>query len=221
MQNIPRFLLPSIVGISVYMTIHKFFTEKVEGFPKDLQKDVKHIKGVSRIALAKGIAKKLLENKALKFGLLSVFATVGIQHGIEALLVEYVFKRLCTQKTGCELTILCDIIREHELDLHTKAMELLIVSNRLGREEKVCLLKIKLDCIINGECGEEKRFLLMSILAILLTCTISGVGGLALVLEALLRLFQEGKISRSMYKYALKVLAKRWGAEVPVEHLLA
>jgi hypothetical protein len=61
----------------------------------------------------------------------------------------------------------------------------------------------------------------MAILAAILTFTISGVSGLALILEALYRLFQEGKISKAVYKQMIKALAKRWGGNaVPVEHLV-
>ena len=61
----------------------------------------------------------------------------------------------------------------------------------------------------------------MAIVAAVLTFTVSGVDGLTLLLEALYRLFQEGKISKGLYKQILKALAKRWGGEaVPIEHFL-
>ena len=222
MTSISKLLLPTIVGISVYIIINKFFPEEVEVFQRDPQK---YVRGGSqtKLLLAKRIAKKLLKDKALKLALLSIFTTAGIQYfqsEIEALLVDDVFKHLCVQKVDGKLKIVCDIIQEHELNLHTKSMKALIVSNNLGREEKICLLKIKLDFIINGECAGKRRFLVMAILGAIITFTVSGVGGLALILEALYRLFQEGKISKSLYKQILKVLAKRWGAGMPVEHFL-
>ena len=164
-----------------------------------------------------------MKDKALKIAILSVFATAGIQHfqsEIEALLVEDVFKHICVQNIDGELKVVCDIIQQHELNLDTKSMKALIVSNNLGREEKISLLKIKLDFMINGECGGKRRFLVMAILSAVVSFTVSGVGGLALILEALYRLFQEGKISRALYKQIVKALAKRWGAKVPVEHFL-
>ena len=51
---------------------------------------------------------------------------------------------------------------------------------------------------------------MMTLLGIILTFTISGVGGLVLVLEALYRLFQEGKISKAVYTQVVKALSKRW-----------
>jgi len=43
----------------------------------------------------------------------------------------------------------------------------------------------------------------------LITVCVSGVGGLALFLEALYRLFQEGKISRALYEQVLKIVTKQ------------
>lgn len=61
----------------------------------------------------------------------------------------------------------------------------------------------------------------MAIVAAVLTFTISGVGGLALILEALYRLFQEGRISKALYKQILKALARKWGGtNVPIDHFL-
>jgi hypothetical protein len=51
-----------------------------------------------------------------------------------------------------------------------------------------------------------------------MTVCVSGVGGLALFLEALYRLFQEGKISRALYEQILKAVAKKWG-KVSIKHL--
>ncbi len=219
MASISKILLPTIVGIIVYILISKLLPGEVEVFQGDPPKDVRG----GQIELAKRITKKLLNNNVLKLTLLSVFATAGIQYfqsEIEALLVDDVFKHLCGQKVDGELKVVCGIIQEHELDLHTKSMRSLIISNNLGREEKIALLKIKLDFIINGECVGKRKFLVTAILAIIITVTVSGVGGLAMILEALRQLFEEGKISKALYKQLVKILAKKWGAKIPIEHFI-
>lgn len=159
-----------------------------------------------------------MTNKALKIAICSVFATAGFQHfhsEIESLLVEEVFQKICFKKIDGKLKVVCDIIKDHELDLHSKAMKELIVSQSITREDKVKLLKIKLDYIINGECAGKKRFFIILIIAALITISVLGVGGLSLFLEALYRLFQEGKISRALYEVILRNLKE----EVPIEHL--
>ena len=65
-----------------------------------------------------------------------------------------------------------------------------MLCNSLSDEHKISLLKIKLDFILNVECTGKFRFLIMAIIAAILTFTTSGVGGLALILEALYRFFQ-------------------------------
>lgn len=119
------------------------------------------------------------------------------------------------------LKIVCDIVKEHDLHLHTKTMREIIVSKNLSDEHKISLLKIKLDFIINVECMGKIRFLVRAILAAIRIFTISDVGGLVIILEALYRLFQERKISKVVYTQIVKALAKRCrGSTVPVEHLL-
>ena len=217
--NISKVLLPSIVGVSVYIIINRLFPEKVKGFEKGLRGG-----SGSNINLVKEIVKKILKDKALKIALLSIFATAGIQHfqsEIETLLTDEVFKHICIRDVDGQLKVVCNIIQEHDLNLHAKSIKSLIVSNELTQEQKISLLKIKLDFIINGECGGKTRFLVVAIIGAVLTFTISGVGGLALILEALYRLFQEGRLGKALYKQILKALARKWGAKnVPIEHLL-
>jgi hypothetical protein len=95
--NISKILLPSIVGISVYLIINKLFPEKVESLEKEPMKD---LRGGNQIRLVHQITKKLLTNKALKIALISIFAKAGVQHfqsEIEALLVDDIFKKLCNK----------------------------------------------------------------------------------------------------------------------------
>ena len=103
---------------------------------------------------------------------------------------------------------MCDIVTD--LDLHSESdiVKELIISKKLTNDQKISLLKIKLDSIINGGCSGMSRFLVLTIIGGMLCFTISGVGGLALILEALYRLFQEGKISKALYELIKKALLK-------------
>ena len=222
MKNISKLLLPSIVGVSVYLIVNKFFPEKIKSFDEDPLTNLRG--GDGTIKIFSKIVKKILTDRSLKTGLLALFGTTAFQYfqaEIEALLIDDVFNHICVRDVEGDLKIVCDIVKEHDLHLHTKTMREIIVSKNMSDKHKISLLKIKLDFIINGECGGKIRFLVMAILASILTFTISGVGGLALILKALYRLFQEGKISKAVYTQIVKALAKRWGGSaVPVEHLL-
>ncbi len=198
--------MPSIVGVTVYIIVNRLFPEKVKKDP------LKGLRGGGKANLVKEIVKKILKDRALKIAILSIVATAGIQHfqsEIETLLIDDVFNHICIRDVDGELKIVCDIVQEHGLNLHAKSIKSLIVSNDLTPEQKISLLKIRLDFIINGECmGKTRfRFLVVAILGAVLAFTISGVGGLALILEALYRLFQEGKIGKALYKQILKALA--------------
>jgi hypothetical protein len=203
-----RFFLPTIVGISVYTLINKLFPEKISN--KNSKKDVRGGDMV-RYHTVKEIVNKIMRDRALKIALISVFTTAGIQYfnqEIQTLLVGDMVNQICAKEGDKQLKIVCDIIKDHELDLHTKSMKELIVANNLSRNDKINLLKIKLDFIISSECGGKKRFFILSIISALITVCVSGVGGLTLFLEALYRLFQEGKISEALYEQILKIVTK-------------
>lgn len=214
--------MPSILEVGAYLIVNKLFPEKVESF--DYNPLISLRGGGKLTKMLPKILEKILTDKAIKIGLLTLFdtATFNYFHAeIEALLIDNVFKHICIRHAEGNLKIVCNIIQEHELNLHTKAMKEIIVSSKLSDEHKIFLLKIKLDFIINSGCGVKARFLLMVILAALLAFTISGVGDLALILEALYHLFQEGKISKAIYKQVIKALAKRCiRSTVFIEHLL-
>lgn len=119
------------------------------------------------------------------------------------------------------MKIVCDIVKERDLHVHTKKIREIIISDNISDEHKISLLKIKLDFIINVECNGKIRFLLMAILARIITFMVSGFGGLELILEPLYRLFKEGRISKAFYNQILKVLARHWEWQaISVEHLV-
>lgn len=223
MRNISKLLLPSIVGVSVYLIVNKFFPEKIKSFDEDPLTSLRA--GDTKKIFSK-IIKKFLTDKALKIAIIAVFSASFAQYfqgEIEALLVDDVFQHICVRDVEGDLKVVCDIVKEYDLHSHTKKMREIIVSGNISDEHKISLLKIKLDLIINGECGGKGRFFVMAILGATLAFTISGVGGLALILEAFYRLFQEGRISKALYAQILKLLAKRLGGggrAVPVEHLV-
>lgn len=222
--KIPRVLVPSIVGIIVYLVINKLFPENLETIEKTPLNSSRGGINVGKNELLKKTIKNLLNDRALKIALISIFATRGYKHfqtEIERLLINDVFKQICNRNVDGDLKIVCDIIEEQDLNVHTKSIRRLLIDKNLTDDQKISLLKIKLDFIINGECPGKKRFLVVAIIAAIISFSISGVSGLALLLDALYRLFKEGKISKALYKQIFKALEERFGLEsVPVDHLL-
>ena len=139
---------------------------------------------------------------------------------IIALLADDVFNSVCVKDTYGNLKILCDIIKEYSLKSHITEMKEIILSSQLSNKYKISLLKIKLGFIRNGEYGGKSKFLIVTLLVIILIFTVSGVGGLTLILEALYHFFQEGKISKAVYAKIVKILSKRWFRDgIPIDHL--
>ena len=67
----------------------------------------------------------------------------------------------------------------------------------LVKNKKFLYLKSNLILLSMWNVWVKQGFLVVAILGAVLAFTISGVGGLALILEALYRLFQEGKIGKA------------------------
>lgn len=203
----------------VYMIKKLFRKKKVKGFQED---PVKDLRGGSKMKLVnKTIIKKILKDKALKIALLAIFTTAGIRHFQSELEGTLLIEDAVIPNVDREFKVVCDIVENHNLDLHTKSVQSLIDSKVLNQGQKIDLLKLKLDLIINGECASKTQFLVLTILGLLLTFTTSGVSGLTLLLEALYRLFQEGKIGEALYRQILKALAIKWGAEnIPTDLLI-
>jgi hypothetical protein len=220
MKRLSDLFLPTIVGITVYLLVSKLFPEKISDLSSEIEKDVKG-GDIVRNPFIQNIIKKCMHDRALKAAVFSLFFTAGFKYfkdEVKTLLSDEIFKEICVKEVDGRLKIVCDIITEHELNLHSKSMKAVIVTNDLSHEEKIDLLKIKLDFILNGECGGKKRFIILSILALFMTFCVSGVSGLAIFLEALYRLFQEGKISRALYEDIIKTVTKR-AIKIPVDHL--
>jgi hypothetical protein len=202
------------------MTVTKVFPEKLLDRNSE-KKDLRvgdNVKYTLTMKIGR-IVKKSLQERALKASLIMLFATTSVLYfdkEIETLLVNELFNELCVnKKPDGKLKIVCDIVKEYALNSHSKFMKEVIITSKLSDQHKVDLLKIKLDFLINVEYVGKKRFMIVSIIVIIITVSASVTGGLALILDVLYRLFKEGKISRAVYEQILEVVAKRW-IKVPV-----
>ena len=216
---IPKTLVPAVVAFVTYLVVDRVFPEKIE---QNLFADLRGGSKENKESIIKKVAKKVLNDRALKAAIITAFASVGIQHfqkEIEQLLIHEALQHIYFRNVDGNLKVVCDIIQDTDLNLHTQSIKKLIISNDLSQEHKISLLKIKLDYIINGKCSGKSRFMVMVILG--LVFTVSGVISLTLILEALYRLFKEGRLGKALYKDILRALARRWETQnVFVEDLL-
>lgn len=198
--SLVRILVPTAVGATVYITV-KIFDSKTPSQKGFVSK--------TKTTGIKKIVKKITQDRALKFALISILATVGVQYFYQQigtiLLQEALNKE--SGKTG-PLQVFVDLVEEHNIALHSKSIKSLISTPNHSRDEKVELLKIKLDFIINNELSTSTGFLIISIIVLLITTCTSGVMGVTIFLEALYKLLQEGRISQALYDKIVEAVTK-------------
>jgi hypothetical protein len=210
---------PAIVAILVYLLVEKLWPENLAA-----KNSPNNVRGgdLVKMNVMQNLMEKILKKRAFKMAILGAFFASGyqfFQNEITELLIDEVFNEIALKETNGNLKIFCDIVKQHELHLHSQSMKEVILATTLSTNDKISLIKIKLDFIINGDFPGKTKFLLVSIFGIFFSCYVSGMGGILLILEALHELFQEGKISRALYKDILKIISKN-SINVPTEHLL-
>lgn len=109
-----------------------------------------------------------------------------------------------------ETKLFIGIAEKYNLNPFDANLRKIIVSQSLDRETKVVLLKMKIEGIINGDILGEKRFVVLTLISLLVCFSFSGVTGLTLFLDTLYRLMKEGKISKKLYLLILRKMGVRW-----------
>ena len=81
----------------------------------------------------------------------------------------------------------------------------IIINNDLDKQEKIILISYKLNSILNIFGRNKNPVFLVLIIRTLLTGAIPGYHGLSCVYSALLKLYNEGRISRKLYELLLEI----------------
>jgi hypothetical protein len=157
--TLSKIFVPSLVGLVVYGFFPEKVDTKIEFFEPDPVQGLRGGDSLSRMRFIQAITKQILKKRAFKIALVSVFTAAGIQHfqaEIESLLLHEVFQTLSAVDVDRELLVVCDIVQEHDLTGHAQSIREILVSQSLTREQKISLLKIKLDWILNGKSSVRK-----------------------------------------------------------------
>lgn len=180
MSKLLRFFLPSILGVLTYIIASKLL-------PKDKDLTLKNPSTDLRVTtfeiVTKSISQKFLKNRPLKLALITVFTTAlfhGFSDEIQKLVSTKIFKLLSTKETKGNLKIVCNIVKDYDLDLQSQAMSELIIPTNLSNSDKINLLKINQDFIINGNFVGKKKFIVKPVLVIIFAIIISGPGILSI-----------------------------------------
>lgn len=198
-----------LVGVVAYQICKKIFPEKKLVEPIFLDSPVSDsIEPIPRGGnFLTRTAKRLIEDRAFKFAIAAATTYFGydmFQEEILALLSSENLIEECLKKNGNVKTEICEIVEELDLvGLKQNVRELLVKEN-LTRDQKITLLKIKLDAVFNGEYPNKKLASLAILTAIMASIMLVGPYGIMIFLSAIYQLWKEGKISTAVYNQMKK-----------------
>ena len=175
--------------------MHKFFPEDLKKFD---DVEFKDLRGGDK-PLIKELIKSVFEhiNNDRALALFSLFKSMAVVHFSEetvGMLANARFISMCSKNGKLIDDPVCEVIAKYDLDMNSVKIRKLILDKELYLEDKVKLLKIKLDWLINGDYKGKKRFFVACLIGIILSAALSCTGGLAVVLNALVRLLKEGRL---------------------------
>ena len=141
MAKFSKIFVPSIIGVLTYIIANKLVRKNLP--PKNPSTDLRGGNGDTIEIVTKTIFEKFTENGPLKLALISVFVTAmyyNFDDEIQKLLAADVFKLLSKKETKGNLKIVCDIVKEYNLDIHSPTMSELIVASHLSNPSKINIL---------------------------------------------------------------------------------
>ena len=209
MNTLIRVIRTWLVGVVTYWICKKVFPEKKLVEPIFLDPPISNnIPPIPRGGnFLTETAKRLAQDRAFKSALLTATAYFGydmFKEEILALLSSEDMIKECLKKNGRVRVEICEIVEELDLvGLKENVRELLIKEN-LTRDQKITLLKIKLDAVFNAEYPNKKLALLAILTAIMASIILVGPYGIMIFLAAIYQLWKEGKISTAVYKQMRK-----------------
>ena len=204
-----RVIKTSFVGVVTYHICKKLFPEKKLVEPIFLDSPVSNsIEPIPRGGnFFKRTAKRLIEDRAFKLAMAAATTYFGydmFKGEILALLSSEDLIKECLKENGKVNPEICKIIEELDLvGLKQNVRELLIQEN-LTQDQKITLLKIKLDAVFNAEYPNKKLASLAILTAIMASIMIVGPYGIMIFLSTIYQLWKEGKISTAVYSKLTK-----------------
>lgn len=212
-----RLIKTWLIGILFYWITKKVFPEQkmVESILVD-QPDVPVSDTIPPIPRGginlTEVAKRLIQDRAFKIAMIAATTYFGVdmfQEEIIALLSSKKLLKECSKAKPQVNEKVCEIIDQLDLvGLKDNVRELLVKEN-LTKDQKITLLKIKLDAIINSEYPNKKVALVALLTVVMVSLMVVGPYGIMIFLSAIYQLWKEGKISTAVYKKMQKEALKQ------------
>lgn len=145
----------------------------------------------------KQVLKRMLEDRAFKVSIITAtdyFYSDILAEKILALLSSEDFVSKCLKKDVNIKIEICETVEELDLGVLKEGVRELLGKENLTRDQKIILLKIKLDAVFNGDYPNKKVALLAVLTAIMDSIILVGPYGVMIFLAAINQLWKEGKI---------------------------
>lgn len=200
-----RLLKSSLVYLITYYFCQKFFPGKkmVESddpklIPDKMEPAFNVPKGVYRF---QNLKKRFQEDRALRIALFAATAFFGYDTFQAKILSLICSDKLVKEPANRTVKINMFQMAE-ELDLLNlkENVRKMLIKEDLTQDQKVTLLKIKLDSVLNSEYPNQNIALIAILTAIMAAISVVGPYGITTFLAAIHQLWQEGKISTAVYK---------------------
>jgi hypothetical protein len=178
-----------------------FFPEKKEGASHNGDPAIRGKGGDEVVKLP--LLKRITRNKSLKVGMVVIFiaSMVGTYNKeLVKVLSESDVIELAKSGNGRCARVISKFIEENKISQTPESIRNLAVADRLGFDEKAELLKIKIEYILKNNFPGKRKYIILLLFGVVITCAVTSAGGLALILDALRKLFEKGKISEALYE---------------------
>lgn len=207
-----KFTKSGVAAIITYLTSKLLLSKKIEN--NENLKDISN-ENLSRIQNLKKLVSNIMKSKVFKIAVLVFGLTLAINMFFGKLIIAEILKILGKQTDDLKLPQ--EMIHDLNLYHHTQSIKTLLANENLSERDRISLLKIRLDFLVNGEAIGKESIVVLSILIYLLGLT-SNLGKLYTFLAALFRLFKKGRISKDLYMELLGYIIAR-GVNVPPEYI--
>lgn len=202
---------------------NKTTTEEKDTVGKDIKVEVKN-NGI------KNLTKRIWTQRNFKIVLLSFLPAVGFtyfQPPIQSLLTDEVFNHLSNPEKlesdlgivlkGVELEDLRNkaesvekFLEKHNLIDETKGIQTILTNEKFNDQQKIELIALRLEWMVNSPYPGKKRYIFVAIFAIIVGVITSRVEGLRFLVKALRLLWEEGRITTALYNSLIHALATKF-----------
>ena len=202
-NGLPDGKLPPI-NIEDLIHFDKSISDKVPSIPRGGTKK-----------FIKNLIARIFEDPAFKRAIITALTAYGLNRFMAEILPLFSSDQTMKAIEDGKIPIkINEIINDLDLEELDSSISKLVLNKDLSEDQKIKILTIKLNRLINGEYSNKTIVVVAILISILLSLIIFERSGLRIFLSAIYRLWKEGKISRETYERLAKEAIRK---AIPVE----